>query len=96
MVETHQGALKCDQTQKHPITSSVNTPEEIDNIFDHISYSKAASVIRMLTHLITENMFKLSLHKYLISNRFDIFIILKIYLKQFKVHSDIIIKHINI
>lgn len=77
VIETHQGALEYDQTSRHPITSSVNTPQEIDDIFDYISYSKAASVLRMLNHLVTEDIFKMSLQKYLNENRLNIFIILK-------------------
>lgn len=36
----------------HPIEVPVNDPSEIDEIFDSISYSKGASVIRMLNQYI--------------------------------------------
>lgn len=36
----------------HPIEVPVMNPSEIDEIFDDISYSKGASVIRMLNHYI--------------------------------------------
>jgi len=65
VVEAFQSSLAYDQTPRHPITASVNTPEEIENVFDTISYSKAASVLRMLKYLVTENLFKLSLQFYL-------------------------------
>ncbi|CAH1738621.1 unnamed protein product [Aphis gossypii] len=65
VVEAFQGALAYDQTPRHPITASVNTPEEIEDVFDYISYSKAASVLRMLKYLVTEDLFQLSLQDYL-------------------------------
>lgn len=65
VVEAHQRSLAYDQTPRHPITSSVNTPSEIGSIFDTITYSKAASVLRMLRYLITEDIFKESLRSYL-------------------------------
>jgi len=65
VVEAFQGALAYDQKPRHPITASVSTPEEIKDLFDTISYNKAASVLRMLKNLMTENLFKLSLQRYL-------------------------------
>ncbi|XP_022165263.1 aminopeptidase N-like [Myzus persicae] len=65
VVETNQNSLGYDQTPRHPITSSVNTPEEIDNVFDTITYGKAASVLRMLKYVVSENLFQLSLQNYL-------------------------------
>jgi len=65
VVETHQNALAYDQTPRQPITSSVKTTAEIENIFDTITYSKAASVIRMLKYLVTEKLFRMSLQEYL-------------------------------
>ncbi|KAG2470421.1 AMPN Aminopeptidase, partial [Polypterus senegalus] len=44
----------------HPLSSptkEVNTPGEIDKLFDHISYSKGAAVLRMLSYMVTENVF---------------------------------------
>ncbi|XP_025208483.1 aminopeptidase N-like [Melanaphis sacchari] len=65
VVEAFQNSLAYDQTPRHPITATVNTPEEIENVFDIISYSKAASVLRMLKYLVTEDLFKSSLQYYL-------------------------------
>lgn len=65
VVEAFQSSLAYDQTPRHPITASVNTPEEINDLFDTISYSKAASVLRMLNYLVTEDLFQLSLQEYL-------------------------------
>lgn len=48
-----------------PMTFYVETPSEIRSIFDSISYSKAASVIRMFYHVFTEEIFHNALHIYL-------------------------------
>ncbi|XKL66707.1 hypothetical protein PGB90_010127 [Kerria lacca] len=49
----------------HGMTSTVNTPEEINGKFDIISYDKGACVIRMLNHMVTSPIFKNALHYYL-------------------------------
>jgi len=69
VIEVHQKSMAFDQTPKHPITASVKTPDMILDIFDPITYSKAASIIRMLRYLVTEEFFKLSLQKYLNTNK---------------------------
>ncbi|XP_006740755.1 aminopeptidase N [Leptonychotes weddellii] len=52
----------------HPLSSpanEVNTPAQISEIFDSISYSKGASVLRMLSSFLTENLFKKGVASYL-------------------------------
>jgi len=49
----------------HPIEVEVGHPSEVDEIFDAISYSKGASVIRMLHEYIGDEDFKTGLHNYL-------------------------------
>ncbi|XP_069840529.1 aminopeptidase N-like [Dendropsophus ebraccatus] len=52
----------------HPLTSKeeeVNTPSEISALFDSITYSKGASVIRMLSSFLTEELFVKGLQAYL-------------------------------
>ncbi|KAK4304350.1 hypothetical protein Pmani_023699 [Petrolisthes manimaculis] len=49
----------------HPISIPVNHPDEINEIFDRISYSKGASVIRMMSHFLTEATFRKGLTNYL-------------------------------
>ncbi|XP_072258837.1 aminopeptidase N-like [Pyxicephalus adspersus] len=52
----------------HPLSSNeseVNTPSEISGLFDSISYSKGASVIRMLSSFLTEDLFKQGLTSYM-------------------------------
>ena len=49
----------------HPIEQEVNNPAEIGQLFDAISYSKGASIIRMLEHFMGEDPFRAGLHQYL-------------------------------
>lgn len=42
----------------HPISVEVNDPAEIISLFDSISYSKGASIIRMMNAYLTEATFK--------------------------------------
>uniref|UniRef100_A0A250YLM6 Aminopeptidase n=1 Tax=Castor canadensis TaxID=51338 RepID=A0A250YLM6_CASCN len=49
----------------HPIEVSVGHPSEVDEIFDAISYSKGASVIRMLHDYIGDKDFKRGMNMYL-------------------------------
>ncbi|XP_071941704.1 aminopeptidase N-like isoform X2 [Antedon mediterranea] len=49
----------------HPIKVPVRTPEEINEIFDSISYSKGAAILRMLNDILTEDVFVKGLTNYL-------------------------------
>ncbi|KAL0133266.1 hypothetical protein PUN28_000801 [Cardiocondyla obscurior] len=49
----------------HPIYAEVDNPDEIDEIFDVISYQKGASIIRMMQHFLTTTVFKKGLSNYL-------------------------------
>ncbi|XP_069481390.1 aminopeptidase Ey-like [Ambystoma mexicanum] len=52
----------------HPLSSKedeVNTPHDISQLFDSITYSKGASVIRMLAEFLTEPVFVQGLSSYL-------------------------------
>ncbi|XP_034934973.1 glutamyl aminopeptidase isoform X2 [Chelonus insularis] len=49
----------------HPIVQTVNNPDEITAIFDVITYSKGASVLRMLENFITPEIFIAGVTKYL-------------------------------
>uniref|UniRef100_U3FZS8 Aminopeptidase n=4 Tax=Micrurus TaxID=8634 RepID=U3FZS8_MICFL len=51
----------------HPLSSpadEVNTPAQISEVFDAISYSKGAAVIRMLSEFLTEPVFREGLKSY--------------------------------
>lgn len=52
----------------HPLSSpadEIKTPDQIMELFDSITYSKGASVIRMLSSFLTEDLFKKGLSSYL-------------------------------
>uniref|UniRef100_A0A3Q4H952 Aminopeptidase n=1 Tax=Neolamprologus brichardi TaxID=32507 RepID=A0A3Q4H952_NEOBR len=52
----------------HPLSSKeedIQTPAQISELFDAISYSKGASVLRMLSDFLTEDVFQLGLRSYL-------------------------------
>jgi len=49
----------------HPIDVKVNSPSEIREIFDAISYDKGGCVLRMLEHYVGEPNFRKGLKKYL-------------------------------
>ncbi|XP_072050679.1 glutamyl aminopeptidase-like [Amphiura filiformis] len=55
----------------HPIVVEVNNPDEINQIFDAISYSKGASVIRMMNYIIGEEAFREGLTIFLKRFQFD-------------------------
>uniref|UniRef100_A0A672SI51 Aminopeptidase n=1 Tax=Sinocyclocheilus grahami TaxID=75366 RepID=A0A672SI51_SINGR len=50
----------------HPIEVDVGHPSEVDEIFDAISYSKGASVIRMLHNYIGDEEFRKGMNAYLL------------------------------
>ena len=54
----------------HPIEQEVKDPSEISQLFDAISYSKGASVIRMLEQFLTPEVFQQGLHQYLNANQY--------------------------
>ncbi|XP_072321578.1 aminopeptidase Ey-like [Eucyclogobius newberryi] len=52
----------------HPLSSGedeILRPEQISELFDSITYSKGAAVLRMLSNFITEDVFSKGLHTYL-------------------------------
>ena len=49
----------------HPIEQEVANPAEVSQLFDAISYSKGGSVLRMLEHFLTPNVFRVGLNTYL-------------------------------
>ncbi|XP_006881151.1 PREDICTED: glutamyl aminopeptidase [Elephantulus edwardii] len=54
----------------HPIVVTVNTPAEITSVFDGISYSKGASILRMLEDWITPEKFQRGCQIYLQEHKF--------------------------
>lgn len=59
------GMSKDELLSTHPIEVEVHHPDEIDEIFDDISYRKGSSVIRMLAEYLGAETFRKGLVKYL-------------------------------
>jgi puromycin-sensitive aminopeptidase len=55
----------------HPIEQAVMNPAEVSQLFDAISYSKGASVIRMLENFLGEETFRRGLNRYLSGHMYD-------------------------
>lgn len=49
----------------HKIWIEVRNPDEINEIFDRISYGKGAAIIRMMDHFLTTEVFKDGLSSFL-------------------------------
>ena len=63
-----QDVMSLDSLESsHPISVVVHHPNEINEIFDQISYEKGATIIRMLAAFIGEKNFQQGLTNYLIS-----------------------------
>ncbi|XP_037807865.1 glutamyl aminopeptidase-like isoform X1 [Lucilia sericata] len=63
------GVMKLDATlASHPIVQTVESPNQITELFDSITYSKGASIIRMLEDLVGAEKFRNATTNYL--NRF--------------------------
>ncbi|XP_037080725.1 endoplasmic reticulum aminopeptidase 1-like [Pollicipes pollicipes] len=66
ILKTTLTALTLDSLRNsHPISVPVTDPEEIESIFDVISYSKGAALLYMLMKEIGQTVFKAGLHRYL-------------------------------
>lgn len=52
-------------SSSHQISVKVENPDEINEIFDRISYGKGASLIRMMDHFLTSIVFTRGLTNYL-------------------------------
>jgi aminopeptidase 2 len=72
VVDDCQAGLRLDGLRSsHPIEVPVKNPAEISQIFDSISYSKGASVIRMLVTYLGEETFQKGLRKYLKKHQYQ-------------------------
>lgn len=67
-----QTAMEIDgDSSSHPISFPVSKPSDIRRIFDPISYSKGASIIRMMNGFLGEKAFKGGLQAYLNKFQYD-------------------------
>lgn len=66
VADTLVAALELDALKNsHPIEVEVGHPQEVDEIFDNISYNKGASIIRMLYDYIGNEAFRKGMKQYL-------------------------------
>jgi len=66
------GAMGRDAlTKTHPIMAKVHDPEEIEELFDEISYGKGASILRMIEAYIGSENFKNGVAQYLQKFRYS-------------------------
>ena len=66
------GAMGRDAlTKTHPIMAKVHDPEEIEELFDEISYGKGASILRMIEAYIGSENFKKGVAQYLQKFRYS-------------------------
>ena len=63
--DTNRGLSLDGLKSSHPIEQAVNNPAEIGELFDAISYSKGASILRMLEDFLQEEFFRKGLRRYL-------------------------------
>jgi tricorn protease interacting factor F2/3 len=63
--EASRGLFKDSLKSTHPIEVEVNSPREIEEIFDEISYAKGGCVLRMLEAYVGEEKFRLGVSSYL-------------------------------
>ncbi len=69
--EESQVALTLDSLDAtHPIHVDVNTPSEIESVFDRISYEKGASVLRMLESYVGQDAFQVGVNAYLEKHKY--------------------------
>lgn len=66
-----QAGLSLDGLRSsHPIEVPVKNPSDITQIFDSISYSKGASIIRMLVKFLGEEIFQTGMRNYLTKHKY--------------------------
>ncbi|CAH1790157.1 unnamed protein product [Owenia fusiformis] len=71
VVEDLEDVFKLDGlASSHPVYVPVGHPDEINEIFDRISYAKGASIIRMMNNFLTEGTFRKGLANYLRDNAY--------------------------
>jgi aminopeptidase 2 len=66
VTDTLQGALSLDSLRSsHPVEVPVKRADEVNQIFDAISYSKGSCILRMISKYVGEDVFMEGIRKYL-------------------------------
>jgi len=69
--EDNQGALSLDSLKTtHPVHAPVDTPAQIDEAFDSITYGKGAAVLRMVENYLGPDAFRKGVNAYLKSHAY--------------------------
>ncbi|XP_044726491.1 glutamyl aminopeptidase-like [Chrysoperla carnea] len=68
IAELHRAFETDAKLSSHPIVVNVTNPDEITAVFDAISYSKGASLLRMLRNFVGNEVFRQGVTKYLNKN----------------------------
>lgn len=61
----HSVMMQDTGVKTHAMTRPINTPDEISRIYDFVAYPKAASVIRMIEHIMNPEIFRKALNVYI-------------------------------
>jgi len=70
--ETLEGAMKRDMLKNtHPIQVPVNSPDEIEEIFDEINYGKGAHILQMIDGFVGEDAFREGVRRYLAKHSYS-------------------------
>jgi puromycin-sensitive aminopeptidase len=69
-LERDQSMLSDSLRATRPIHSEVKTPDQIDQMFDEITYEKGASVLRMMERYVTEDKFRDGIRNYIKAHEF--------------------------
>ena len=71
-IDNTYDTMNLDSLQtSHPISARVKHPDEINEIFDRISYGKGATIVRMMNHFLTEEVFLEGVTNYLNAHKYD-------------------------
>jgi len=69
-MDTNRGLSLDGLRNSHPIEQEVKDPAEVSQLFDAISYSKGASIIRMLEQFLGPETFRRGLNRYLSAHQY--------------------------
>ncbi|KFQ79192.1 Leucyl-cystinyl aminopeptidase, partial [Phoenicopterus ruber ruber] len=62
--------MKDSLISSHPVSSAVQSSEQIEEMFDALSYIKGASLLLMLKHYLTKDVFQAGIEVYLHNHRY--------------------------
>ncbi|XP_076438167.1 uncharacterized protein LOC143277263 isoform X2 [Babylonia areolata] len=73
VVQSMHGVMSADSlVSSHPMTADVESPSEIQAIFDDVTYSKGAAIVRMMHFIMGQDDFIAGLNVYLHDRQYDV------------------------